>query len=84
MASLLGSGTGFGFFSTFSFLNDTAFRLFNRLNFEFYFEMRMVFGHTVWDWRDSNRSFALTAVNRRVMFDLQTTTLGFRRAFFFF
>jgi small subunit ribosomal protein S2 len=83
VASLLGSGTGFGFFSTFSFLNDTAFRLFNRLNFEFYFEMRMVFGHTVWDWRDSNRSFALTAVNRRVMFDLQTTTLGFRRAFFF-
>jgi len=65
-------------------LNENLnFKLFNRLTFDVYFDMRMAFGHALLDWRDTNKSFGLSVVNHRCILNMETTTLGFRRAFLF-
>ena len=65
-------------------LNENLnFKLFNRLTFDVYFDMRMAFGHALLDWKDTNKNFGLSVVNHRCIFSMETTTLGFRRAFLF-
>lgn len=65
-------------------LNENlVFKLFNRLTFDVYFDMRMAFGHTMLDWKDTNKNFGLSVVNHRCVLNLENTTFGFRRSFLF-
>jgi len=66
-----------------SLSENLNFKLFNRLTFDVYFDMRMAFGHTLLDWKDTNKNFGLSVINHRCVLNMEKTTLGFRRAFLF-
>ena len=59
------------------------FSIFDRLTFDLYFEMRLSFGHLMFAWRDSNRSFGFVSLHRRAVLSFEAATAGLRRAFLF-